>query len=81
MSKERDAKVSPDQLWAAMRRDFEGMRQLRDYLHGIKHLDDAAFAETTSGADRAEMSELLDRLNDLLAELDNLTAQIHPAAN
>ena len=43
---------SRDELWASMRRDSQGMRDLQRYLNEIKDLDDAAFAESTDGADR-----------------------------
>ena len=69
---------SRDQLWAAMRRDSQGMRDLQQFLNSLKHLDDAAFAEATGGADRPESDELLARLTSLLAELDKVTAQLHP---
>ncbi|HLB24455.1 MAG TPA: hypothetical protein VJP07_10200 [Dehalococcoidia bacterium] len=67
-----------EQLWAAMRRDSQGMRDLQGFLDSIRDLDDDAFAEATEGADRAELMELLERLNSLLGELDKLTAQLHP---
>ena len=64
-----------------MRRDSQGMRDLQQYLNEIKDLDDAAFAESTDGADRTETLELLEQLNHLLAELDKVTAQLHPDVN
>ncbi len=72
---------SREDLWTAMRRDSQGMRDLRQYLDEVKDLDDAAFAEATEGSDRAEMMELLAQLNKMLAELDKLTAQLHPDVN
>ena len=72
---------SRDQLWAAMRRDSQGMRDLQQFLDSLKHLDDAAFAEATGAADRAESNELLEKLTSLLAELDKVTAQLHPDTN
>ena len=72
---------SREELWAAMRRDSQGMRDLQQYLNEIKGLDDASFAETTDGADRAEMTALLVQLNHMLAELDKITAQLHPDVN
>jgi len=79
----RRKKTDPtrEELWAAMRRDSQGMRDLQGYLNEIKHLDDAAFAEATGGADRAETMGLLERLNHVLAELDTLTAGLHPEVN
>lgn len=70
-----------EDLWAAMRSDSQGMRDLQHYLDEIKDLDDAPFAEATGGADRAESMQLLERLNGLLAELDRVTAQLHPDVN
>ena len=81
MSDTTDPAMSRDQLWAAMRRDSEGMRGLQQFLTEIKGLDDAAFAEATGGTDRTEAMDLLDRLNGLLGELDRLTAQLHPDVN
>ena len=59
-----------------MVRDAKGLRDLQEYLASIKDFDDAAFADATGGADRAELMELLDRLTGMLAELDELTTQI-----
>lgn len=73
--------MSREQLWAAMRRDSEGMRGLQRYLTQIEDLDDAAFAEATGGIDRTEANELLERLDHLLGELDKLTGQLHPDVN
>jgi len=67
-----------EEVFAALRRDADGMRGLQRYLDEIKDFDDAAFTEATGGADRAESMELLDRLNKLLAELDELTAEVRP---
>jgi hypothetical protein len=57
------------------------MRGLQEYLRGIEHLDDAAFAEATGGADRAEVMDLLEKLDRLLAETDKIIAQLHPDVN
>jgi len=73
--------MTREQLWSAMRRDSQGMRDLQQFLEQMKDLDDAAFAEASDGADRAASMELLDRLNGLLAELDKLTSQLHPDVN
>jgi hypothetical protein len=64
-----------------MRRDGQGMRDLQGFLDNIKDLDDAAFAGATDGADRAELMDLLERLNKVLDELDALTTQLHPDVN
>lgn len=81
MADNTEPAVGRDHLWAAMRRDADGMRGLQQFLTEIKGLDDAAFAEATGGADRTEVMELFDRLNGLLGELDRLTAQLHPDVN
>jgi hypothetical protein len=81
MSDGTEPAMSREQLRAAMQRDAEGMRGLQQFLSEIKDLDDAAFAEATEGADRAETMQLLDQLNHLLGELDQLTAQLHPDVN
>ena len=72
---------SREELWTAMRRDSQGMRDLRQYLDEVKDLDDASFAEATEGSDRAEMMALLEQMNHMLAELDKITAQLHPDVN
>jgi hypothetical protein len=76
-----DGQPSREELWMAMRRDSQGMRDLQAFLHDIKDLDDDAFAEATDGADRTETMAMLEKLNELLAELDKLTAQLHPDVN
>ena len=68
--------MSREQRADAVSRDAGGMRQLQRYLDEIKDFDDAAFAEATGGADRAELVELLGRLTNLLGELDKLTAEL-----
>ena len=78
---EDETPMTREQVWAAMRRDADGMRGLQGYLDSIKDLDDDAFAEATGGADRAESMELLESLNKLLSELDQLTSQLHPDVN
>ena len=75
------AAMTRDQLWAAMRRDSEGLRGLQQFLDEVKGLDDDAFAQATGVTDRAEAMALLDRLTRLLGELDQLTAQLHPDVN
>lgn len=72
---------SRQEVFAALRRDADGIRGLQGYLDEIKDFNDAAFAEATGGADRAETMELLTRLNILLADVDKVTAQLHPDAN
>ena len=59
-----------------MRRDSQGMRDLQQFLEGLRTTDDATFAEATDGANRAESMLLLDRLNKLLSDLDRLTTEI-----
>jgi hypothetical protein len=81
MSPTPDGNPTREELWAAMRRDSQGMRDLQQFLDGIKDADDVAFAEATGGADRTDAMELFDRLNRLLAELGKLTAQLHPDVN
>jgi hypothetical protein len=73
--------IDREELWAAMRRDSQGLRDLQRYLNEIKDLDDQAFADATGGADRAETMELLARLDALLAGVDKVTAQLHPDVN
>lgn len=70
-----------EQVWAGMRRSSAGMRDLQGYLDSIKDLDDQAFAEATGGTDRAEAMALLERLNSLLSELDNVTAELRPGVD
>ena len=74
MTDKLKADITPERAWSAIRRDSDGLRQLRDYLNTIKEFDDAAFAETTAGADHVEMMDLLHRIEDLLAELDKITS-------
>ncbi len=81
MSPTSDGNPTREELWAAMRRDSQGMRELQGFLESIKEFDDAAFAEATEGSDRSELMELLERLNHLLGELDKVTAQLHPDVN
>jgi hypothetical protein len=80
-SSNEKAQPSREEVFAAMRRDADGMRGLQRYLVEIKDLDDAAFAEATEGSDRAELMELLDKLTQLLGELDQVTARLHPDVN
>ena len=81
MTDKAEPTMSRDQLWAAMRRDSEGMRGLQQFLTEIKTLDDGAFPEAAGGTNRTEAMELLDRLNSLLGELNRLTGQLHPDVN
>ena len=69
-----------EELAAAMRRDSRGMRDLQGFLDSIKDYDDAAFAEATDGADRAEMMELLAKLTSLLGETDKLIDKLYEDA-
>ena len=64
-----------------MRRSSAGMRDLQRYLNEIKDLDDEAFAEATGGTDRIEAMALPERLNSLLSELDNVTAELRPGVD
>jgi hypothetical protein len=64
-----------------MRRDSQGLRDLKRYLDEIKDLDDQAFADATGGADRAETLELLTRLDALIAGVDEVAAKLHPDVN
>jgi hypothetical protein len=77
MAKEQPSR---EELAAAMRRDSRGMRDLRDFLESIKDHDDAAFAEATDGADRAEMTKLLAKLTSVLAETDKLIDKLYEDA-
>jgi hypothetical protein len=70
-----------EQVWADMRRSSQGMRDLQQHLNEINDLDDQAFAEATGGTDRGEAMVLLERLNHLLGELDQLTAELRPGVN
>jgi hypothetical protein len=63
-----------------MRRESRGMRELQGFLDGIKDLDDAAFAEATDGADRAELMELLAKLTTLLADTDKVIDKLYDDA-
>ena len=69
-----------EELAAAMRRDSRGMRDLQGFLDSIKDLDDAAFAEATDGADRAELMEMLARLTTLLADTDRVIDKLYDEA-
>ena len=71
---------SREELAAAMRRDSRGMRDLQGFLDSIKDLDDAAFAEATDGADRAELMEVLPRLTTLLADTDRVIDKLYDEA-
>ncbi len=56
------------------------MRELQGFLDSINDLDDAAFAEATDGADRAELMELLAKLTTLLADTDKVIDKLYDDA-